>query len=91
MLGYAIMLSMKREYGFSSYLDSRILENLQKYFRGINEIPKLEELCVDGYLWRAVQNMSPQQLADNSELSKGHAISYVPDVCLHANCRFIIT
>ena len=90
MLGYAIMLSMKREYGFSSYLDSRILANLQKYFRGINEIPKLEELCVDEYLWRAVQNMSPQQLADNNELSKGHAISYAPGVCVYASYRFII-
>ena len=84
------MLSMKREYEFSSYLDSRILANLQKYFKGINEIPKLEELCVDEYLWRVVNNTSPQQLADNNQLSKGHAISYVPGVCLYASYLFII-
>ena len=90
MLGYAIMLPMKMEYGFSSYLDPRVLANLQNYFKGINDIPKLEELCVDEYWWRAVNNTSPQQLADNDDLSKGHAISYAPGVCVYASYRFII-
>ena len=79
------MLSMKKEYGFSSYLESRLLANLQEYFNNINGIPKLEELCIDEYLWLKVNNMSPQQLAGDNKLSRGHAISYVPGVCLSAN------
>ena len=48
---------MKKEYGFNSHLSSRVLAGLQDYFKDINEIPKLEELCVDEYLWVQVDKM----------------------------------
>ena len=76
MMGYAIMLSMKREYGFRTYLDSYVLANLQMYFKNINQIPRLEQLCGDGYTWEEYF-MGPQYLAKDTKLSKGRAISIV--------------
>ena len=84
------MISMKTEYGFNSHLGLRVLANLQKYFKDINKIPKLEELCVGQYLWVEVDTMSPQQLAEDDELSRGHAIVYAKGVGLCATYLLII-
>ena len=81
MMGYAIMLSMKKEYGFRTFLDSYVLRNLQNYFKNINQIPELEQLCLDEYIWTEA-NMPPQHLANDSELSTGHVLSYVTGVSL---------
>ena len=83
------MLSMKKEYGFRTFLDSYVLANLQKYFKNVNQIPQLEQLCSDKYLWTDV-NKSPQHLANDSDLSTGHAISYVTGVSMFAvGCWFL--
>ena len=72
---------MKKEYGFSTFLDSYVLANLQKYFKNVNQIPQMEQLCFDKYVWKEV-NKSPQHLSNDSDLSTGHAISYVTGVSL---------
>ena len=79
MIGYAIMLSMKREYGFRTFLDTAVLLDLQHYFTNIKNIPNSESLCFYEYPWTYYFE-SPQSLASDINLSTGHAIQYVKGV-----------
>ena len=79
MIGYAIMLSMKKEYGFRTYLDTTVILNLKHYFQNTNNVYRSESLCFNEYPWRDYFQ-SPQNLAQDKQLSIGHAIQYVKGV-----------
>ena len=79
MLGYAIMLSMKLEYGFRTFLDTAVLLNLKHYFKNIKNVSNSESLCFYEYPWKDYYH-SPQALASDKFLSTGHAIQYVKGV-----------
>ena len=79
MIGYAIMLSMKLEYGFRTYLDTAVLLDLQHYFTNIKNVSNSESLCFYEYPWTDYFE-SPQSLASDKKLSTGRAIQYVKGV-----------
>ena len=79
MLGYAIMLAMKREYGFRTFLDTNVLLNLKQYFKSISDVNGSESLCFTEYPWTDYMS-TPQLLSQDKQLSTGHAIRYVDDV-----------
>ena len=79
MLGYSIMLSMAKKYGFRTFLDELALLNLERYFQNIRNVSKLESLCFTEYPWIDYLQ-SPQNLAIDKTLSVGHAIQYCKEV-----------
>ena len=79
MLGYSIMLSMAKKYGFRTFLDEVALLNLERYFQNIRNVSKLESLCFTEYPWIDYLQ-SPQNLALDKTLSVGHAIQYCKEV-----------
>ena len=79
MIGYSIMLSMKIEYGFRTFLDTAVLLNLKHYFKNIKNVSNSESLCFYEYPWKDYLQ-SPQSLASDEPLSNGHAIQYVKGV-----------
>ena len=79
MIGYAIMLAMKLEYGFRTYLDTAVLLDLQHYFTSIKNVSNTESLCFYEYPWTDYFK-PPQSLARDKKLSTGHAIQYVKGV-----------
>ena len=79
MIGYAIMLSMKLEYGFRTYLDTAVLLDLQHYFTSIKNVSNSESLCFYEYPWTDYLE-SPQSLASDLKLSTGRAIQYLKGV-----------
>ena len=79
MIGYAIMLSMKLEYDFRTFLDTAVVLELQHYFKQIKNVSNTESLCFNEYPWTDY-NKSPQSLASDKKLSTGRAIQYVKGV-----------
>ena len=79
MLGYSMMLSMAKEYGFRTFLDEVVLLNLERYFQNIRNVSKLESLCFTEYPWIDYMQ-SPQNLALDKTLSVGHSIQYCNEV-----------
>ena len=79
MIGYAIMLSMKLEYGFPTFLDTAVVLELQHYFKQIKNVSNTESLCFNEYPWTDY-NKSPQSLARDKKLSTGRAIQYIKGV-----------
>ena len=79
MLGYSIMLSMAKEYGFRTFLDEAVLLDLEWYFQDIRNVSKLESLCFTEYPWIDYMQ-SPQNLAFDKTLAVGHAIQYCNEV-----------
>ena len=45
------MLSMKKEYGFRTFLDTAVILNLKHYFKNIHNVSKSESLCFYEYPW----------------------------------------
>ena len=90
MIGYAIMLSMKIEYGFRTFLDTAVLLNLKHYFKNIKNVSNSESLCFYEYPWKEYLQ-SPQSLASDKYLSTGHAIQYVKGVGIISSYYFCVT
>ena len=86
MIGYSLMMSMKKEYGFRTFLDTAVILNLKYYFKNINNVSKSESLCFYEYPWMEYLK-SPQTLAQDKLLSTGHAIQYVKGVSV---VRYIV-
>ena len=90
MLGYSLMLSMKKEYGFRTFLDTAVLLDLKYYFKNIRNVSKSESLCFYEYAWTDYFK-SPQTLGQDKLLSTGHAIQYVKGVSCVWNIAFLLT
>jgi hypothetical protein len=83
MLGYAIMLAMKLEFGFRTFLHGQCLEHLSYFFKHIDHVESLDSLCDEEntFPWEDYLK-KPDMLAEHPKLSKGHAIDYVNDVSI---------
>ena len=81
MLGYAILLSMKQNFAFRTFLNDQALNELKKYFVNIDEqlVKPLDAICPQNCNWTDYL-YSPKSLAFDPILSKGHTISYLDDV-----------
>ena len=79
MLGYAMMLAMRETYKFRTYLSTHVLFELKTYFRIIDQIQPVENICLQNCSWTDYFK-SPHILAKDPILSKGNTISYFDDV-----------
>lgn len=79
MTGYAIMLAMRREFGFRTHLDGGVLDLLQMFFRNTYSVPRVQQLCHQDFNWTQYAR-APQLLAKDPVLSRGASIDYVQNV-----------
>ena len=81
MFGYALLLAIKEQLFFRTYLNNKTINQLKKYFTNINEkiIQPVESICPENCNW-INYFYSPKRLTLDPTLSKGHTISYLDDV-----------
>lgn len=81
MLGYAMMLGLKRTLGMQTFLEPQVLSNLDHFFENIQGIPSLERICEDdlNYPWETFMMGVPQ--LNTTEMRAGCALEIPMKVC----------
>lgn len=89
MFAYALLLALKRKYGYRVFLEGRHLEHLSYYFQNINDVESLDVLCDEesSFPWENVTQTWHYLGQDN--VRHGHYIDYASQVSLK-NRSFIL-
>lgn len=71
MMGYAMMLTLRKLFNLQTFLEPEVVSALQRYFVNIDQIPTWDSLCRESYPWTTF--MSAPALLNQSEYREGSA------------------